>query len=898
MALISGTRLGPYEILAPIGAGGMGEVYKVKDTRLDRTVAIKVLPEHLAESPERKQRFEREAKAISQLNHPHICTLYDVGEQDGLDYLVMEYLEGETLAERLKKGPLPLVKVLEYAIQIADALDKAHRAGIVHRDLKPANIIITKSGIKLLDFGLARLIVDDVVSDGSDAPTKQQALTKDHAIVGTLHYMAPEQAEGKHSDRRADIWALGCVLFEMTTGRRAFEGESQASVIAAILDKTPADVGELRPDAPAAFDRAVKTCLEKDPDARFQSAHDVKLQLSWLGNETAVAREKTRPRFRELAAWSVAITALAVSAWVFLGTSRLPSSVEPVRFSFHPAGFYRSENYIFGSEYETVAVSPDGSRMAFIAADDDGTPLVWIRPFTDPEATPLAGTDGARFIFWSPEGDRVGFGARRGLFAIPAAGGPVQRMVSEGVLQASGGSWSRSGVVLVGSADGLLRVDPGSEPTRVGEREWAFWPAFLPDGEHFLYLGTIQEDATSSVENLAIFASSLEQPSERQLVLRLSSRAIFADGYLLFIRDGLLTAQPFDLDELALTGEASVLADGLVYFQSHGGSAFSAAAGRLAYVTRRPPSSHRWVSRDGEALGSLAEPALYEDRTSLSPDGTRAVGSVRSSRSGLQDLYLFNLERGTSSRLNSGETWEGSPVWSPDGRHVAFASDPDGPPDIYVIDLESGGPKKLLWAALDVMLHPAAWSPDGREILVNNGGDPSENIWSLPATGGEDPTPLSPPITTVGGVNEMSFSPDGRWLAVASSESGASEIYVHPFRRPGPRVRLSQEGGRRPRWRRDGRELFFWSGQSVVAVPIEPGENFVSGPPTTLFTLDAPFTFLDTTDGERFLVLMEPTRDSWQPIQVMISWKEFLPRAGNGSCWLLLIMRTRVRRLC
>ncbi len=380
MALISGTRLGPYEILAPIGAGGMGEVYKARDTRLDRTVAIKVLAEHLAESPERKQRFEREAKAISQLNHPHICTLYDVGEQDGLDYLVMEYLEGETLAERLKKGPLPLDKVLEYAIQIADALDKAHRAGIVHRDLKPANIIITKSGIKLLDFGLARLMTDDLVSDGSDAPTKQQGLTKDHAILGTLHYMAPEQAEGKDSDRRTDIWALGCVLFEMTTGRRAFEGESQASVIAAILDKTPTDVGEIRPEVPAAFDRVVKTCLAKDPDARFHSAHDMGLQLSWLGNETAVAREKAPPRHR-LAAWILAAAAFAVSAWLFVGSSgSLPYSVGPVLFSFHPAGFgVGPQNPLFGAyEWETVAVSPDGSRVAFIVNGEEGTPLVWI----------------------------------------------------------------------------------------------------------------------------------------------------------------------------------------------------------------------------------------------------------------------------------------------------------------------------------------------------------------------------------------------------------------------------------------------------------------------------------------------------------------------------------------
>ena len=444
----------------------------------------------------------------------------------------------------------------------------------------------------------------------------------------------------------------------MATGRRAFEGESQASVIAAILEKMPKAVGELRAEVPAGFDRLVKTCLEKDPDSRFQSAHDVGLQLSWLGNEAAVARGEAPPRHRALAAWLLAVAALAASAWLFVGTSgNVASSVGPVHFSFHPAGFGLGlQDPLPVDGWETVAVSPDGSRMAFIANSEEGTDRVWIRPFAEPTATPLAGTDGARQIFWSHDGDRIAFRARRGLFAIPAAGGPVQRIVSEGALSGHGGSWGRNGVVLVGGFDGLVRVEPGGEPTRVGDLEWSMWPSFLPD----------------------------------------------------------------------------------------------------------------------------------------------------------------------------------------------------------------------------------AWSPDGGEILFLNEADPSMNVWSLPPTGGKDPAPVSPPIR--GTVNtQMRFSPDGRWLALVSLESGRGEIHVQPYRRPGARIRLSQEGGRRPRWRRDGRELFFQSGQSVLSVPVEmtPGENFVSGPPTTLFTLDAPFTFLDTTYGERFLVLMEPTRDSWQPIQVMISWKELLPRARN-----------------
>jgi len=441
-----------------------------------------------------------------------------------------------------------------------------------------------------------------------------------------------------------------------------------------------------------------------------------------------------------------------------------------------------------------------------------------------------------------------------------------------------GGSWSASGTILVGGLGGLLRVDTGGGiASAVPESvEFANWPHFLPDGRHFLYLGVIQEGEGAGAINLGIFVAPLDAFSERRLLLPVSSRPLFTDDHLLYVRDSILMAQPFDLDSLVLTGDAAPLADGVSYFESHGGTSVSGGGGVLCYVLRRPTRPYVWLGRSGETVGTLGESSFYR-RATLSPDGQRAAVSVTSPRSGTQDLYLIDIARETATRLTHEESSEGEPVWSPDGQKIAFYSDRDGPPDVYILDVASGT-EELLWSAPGVQ-QPTAWSPDGSEILMTNWADPERNFWLVPVSSESKPAPLAPPVSRAGDYGNASFSPDGRWLAFASSESGRTEIYVQPFRRAGAKVRLSRSGGSRPRWRRDGRELFFQSGQNLVAVRVEADARFESGPPETLFTLDQRFSLQDVTgDGERFLVTVEPRPHEWQPIEVMVGWNAFLER--------------------
>jgi len=625
----------------------------------------------------------------------------------------------------------------------------------------------------------------------------------------------------------------------------------------------------------------------KDPHQRLHDIADARIELDetdpWPGDEATPAAEtadKTTPRPRELAAWLLAVLAVAVSAFLHFASSKdVRPSAAPVRFSFNPPGLVSglAEDLSLSSDrYESVAVSPDGSRLAFLATGENGTPLIWVRPFTDSDATPLEGTDDAEQLFWSPDGERIAFRARGGLFAVPASGGHVQRIATELPTVNLGGSWGNQGVILLAGVDGVRRVDAGGgELTRLSDGdEFGYWPSFLPDGEHFLYLSEIERGKGTGVDNLAVYVASLTEPSQRRLLLHTSSRAIFADGHLLYVNDSALTAHPFNVETLALEGEAVVLEDHLDYFQSHGGATFSVAAGRLIYVTTRPPSAHRWIDRNGEDRGRMGEPASYARMTSISPDGTRAVAAVRSPRIGTSDLVLFDLERETSSRVTTEDSWESYPVWSPDGRHIAYASDADAHPDIFVLDLAGGG-TKLLMAVPDVQL-TVAWAPNDEILFTSPEG---RTLRSLPATGDEDPAELAPAAP---GADGACVSPDGRWLAFSALESGRYEIYVQPFQRPGPKVRLSQNGGRRPRWRRDGEELFFQSGRSILTVPIEPGEEFVGGAPAMLFTLEEPFAFQDVMpDGQRFLVLIEPSLSAWRPIQVMIGWQEFLPDASR-----------------
>ncbi|HEX9689512.1 MAG TPA: protein kinase, partial [Thermoanaerobaculia bacterium] len=551
MTLAAGSRLGPYEILSAVGAGGMGEVYKAKDTRLERTVAVKVLPARLSENPEFRQRFEREAKTISQLSHPHICTLHDVGNQDGVEYLVMEFLEGETLTERLAKRPLPLEQVLRYGIEISDALDKAHRQGIVHRDLKPGNVMLTKSGLKLVDFGLARLAgpaLGSIVSSLSVVPTQaEKGLTARGAILGTFQYMAPEQLEGGEADGRTDIFALGLLLYEMATGQKAFSGKSQASLIGAILKDDPAPISSVQPMAPPALDRLVKTCLAKNPDDRFQTAHDVRLQLQWIAEGGSVAGVAApvaaRRKSREKLAWALfAIAALAAAGLGGFLVARWPQPPRTVRSSLLPP-----EKSSFAFEFGPMALSPDGRRVAFVATSS-GINMLWVQPLSGVSAQPLAGTDGASNPFWSPDSRFLGFFADRKLKKIEASGGPPQTLADASL--GRGGSWNREGVILFvpNSREVVHRVSAsggGASPvTKLDARASELshrWPVFLPDGRRFLYLA---QNSLGAGEKNGIYAASLDG-GERKLLFNANTNVAYTPpGHLLFYRERTLLARP------------------------------------------------------------------------------------------------------------------------------------------------------------------------------------------------------------------------------------------------------------------------------------------------------------------------------------------------------------------
>ena len=725
MTLTSGTRLGRYEIVSPLGAGGMGEVYRARDTRLDRTVAIKVLPPHLSTSPELRQRFEREAKAISALNHPHICSLHDVGHQEGVDYLVMEYLEGETLAERLKKGAPPLEQVLRCGIEIAGALDKAHRQGVIHRDLKPGNVMLTKAGAKLLDFGLAKLKGAESKPSASELsvlPTAEKPITEEGTILGTYPYMAPEQLEGKEADARTDIFAFGAVLYEMATGKRAFTGRSKASLIAAILEHEPVPISTLQPMVPAALDRLVRTCLAKDPDERWQTAHDVLLELKGIGEAGAQPGMATalRPRPRERLAWSLATFAVLIAAIATTVALSLRERGSPrvLRFSV----LLPKE---VGSVLES-AISPDGRRLAFTARHPDGKRLLWIRPIDSLAAQPLAGTEGAMLPFWSPDSRLLGFFAEDKLKKIEASGGSVQT-VCEAVL-GRGGTWSREGTIVFGgrSAGGdevLHRVsEAGGAATALTQLDRAhhesihLFPSFLPDGDHFVYF--VDSDR---LEDHAVKMGSLRSGKTTRLLDVISNAAYAPPGYLLYSREGTLLAQRLDTRSMQLVGEAFPLGAAVAV----GGGVrrdFSVSAeGTLAYTIGTPERRLIWVDRSGRPVGTAGEPGYYV-HVELSPDDARAALERLDSPGGISDVWVFDFSRGTSSRFTFDPGFDFNPVWSPDGGRIAFASNRAGAYHLYQ-RASAGGPEERLLES-SAVLYATQWSPDGR-FIVYEAFDPS-----------------------------------------------------------------------------------------------------------------------------------------------------------------------------
>jgi eukaryotic-like serine/threonine-protein kinase len=892
MALSPGTKLGPYEIQAAAGVGGMGEVYRARDTRLERTVAIKVLPAHLSASPEQRQRLEREARAVSALNHAHICTLYDVGQHNGTDYLVMEYLEGETLAQRLQKGPLPTDELLQRAIEIADALEKAHRRGIVHRDLKPGNIMLTKSGAKLLDFGLAKPQSSGVNSDLAATLTSGKPLTAEGAIVGTFQYMSPEQLEGREADKRSDIFSFGAVLYEMATGKRAFEGKSQASLIAAILSAIPPPITTLQPMSPPAFDRVVKTCLAKDPDERWQTAHDLKLQLQWIaegGSQAGVpAPVATKRKYREVLL--AAAAALAVATAVVLGFAyfeRAPAPQQVIRAYVKMAPDSDLTSYNGGTG--GFAISPDGKRVAYVASTKEGKALLWVRSLDSLQAQPLDGTDGAVLPFWSPDSRFIGFFADGKMKKIEATGGPSFTLAD--APGGRGGAWGPDGTIIFSPffSTPLYKVsDTGGAAIPVTTLDRAKngsshrWPWFLPDGRHFLYLAGNPFTPSTSPTN-SIFVGSLDSPQSKFL-LRSASNAIYASGYLLFLQQNTLMAQPFNTKSLALTGDAVPVADQVEFVATRVQGSFSASQnGTLTYLGTTDSGRRLvWYDRNGKQTADVPGAGGYDD-PHISPDGKRLAFVLNSDAT---DIWLYDITRGLTTRFTFGSGHE-SPIWSPDGRYIAYTVIRDGKFGISQRAADGSGDEKILVPLSAEQLYPADWSPDDKFLLFVDAPSVGSMIRVLPLQGDSKQTTLNlgqqPNLSSL--QPAAHFSPDGKWLAYVSSESGTQEVYVTPFPGPGGKWQVSSSGGRSPQWRRDGKELFYISSDNkIMAAQVKAnGSSFEVGAITPLFQTRPYFglftanLFDVSADGQRFVVAYDAGQ-SGRPITLIANWPAALKK--------------------
>ena len=884
MSLTPGARLGPYEIQAPLGAGGMGEVYRARDTRLDREVAIKILPTHLSSNPESKLRFDREARVISSLNHPNICTLYDVGHQNSTDFLVMEYLEGETLADRLLKGALPPEQVLKRGVEICEGLETAHKKGVIHRDLKPGNIMLTKTGAKLMDFGLAKATTPSAAAASSltitvSGPSEGRPLTAQGTLVGTFQYMSPEQVEGAEADARSDIFALGAVLYEMTTGKRAFTGKSHASIVAAILAADPQPISTVQPTSPPALDQVVKACLAKDPDERVQTAHDVKLQLKWIAESDVASglQSTTRPRAR--LAWLMAAIASLIAVLLLAFYLQLALRPTPVVRSFvlPPSG----TSFVTSSPLSGPPVlSPDGTRLAFSAHDEKGT-MLYIRPLTSVTAQPMAGTEDAGFPFWSPDGHEVGFFAGGKLKKIDASGGPPQILCDASV--GRGGAWSKEGVIVfaAGGWEPLLRVSAAGGTAEFaskldvsrGENSHR-WPNFLPDGKHFLFLAR----SSRGIQENALYIGSLGS-LDAKLLMKGESTAIYVPDYLLFLRNQTLMAQPFNARRLEITGPPVPIAEHIAYTAGTNRPIFSGSDnGTLVYQTGGPEEGWRllWYGRDGKQTGSVSGLDRYFD-PELSPDGTRLAVALYVAQ-GTSDVWIFDLLRSTKTRLTFGSSRQFHPVWSRDGKTIVYNSNVTGSPHIYTKPADGSGTEKALLETGAEAEYAECFSPDQRYLVYTRAAPTPGtglDIWALPLFGERKPFPI---VQTPFNDIEPRVSPDGKWMAYQSSESGRDEIYITAFPGGGVKWQISSSSGSVPRWRRDSKELFFLDGgDNLMAVDINTSEGTVRpGTPRALFRARAaqgargPYTV--TGDGTKFLINSGDVQEESEPLTLVQNW--------------------------
>jgi eukaryotic-like serine/threonine-protein kinase len=883
-----GSRLGPYEIVAPLGSGGMGEVYRARDTRLGRDVAIKVLPANLSESAEVRARFEREARTISSLNHPNICTLHDVGHEDGTAYLVMELVEGETLAARLTKGALPTADVLRIGIQIADALERAHRAGVIHRDLKPGNIMLTRSGAKLMDFGLSR--ASGLAGPGgtsglsgamTQSPTVAAPLTAEGTIIGTFQYMAPEQLEGREADERCDIWALGCVLYEMATGRRAFEGRSQASLITSIMGSEPPPVSQLAPLAPPGLDRLVRNCLTKDPDERTRTAHDVKLQLVGLQEGTSVSGVAATPVMARPARgarlpWLIAAAAvIAAAAMALMLATRDRGPRGPIHVTIEPATHQVLVPYASG-----VSISPDGHALVYAAVDSSGTYNVWVRRFDSPDAKMLMNIPGiGGGLIWSPDSRAIAVmgNSLRKLVVVPVDGGAANEVCP--VNGPRGAAWSRRGViVLAPTPQGPLYRVPasGGEPVQVtwldstrhesGHR----FPCFLPDGEHFLFVSM----PPSGPEGFDIYAGSLGSRAVKKIMTAESAVTYAAPGYLLYRREGKLMAQRFDPERLELQGHPISLAEAPPLTDITAEPVATASEdGRLVVLDESPPDTRlAWLDRGGAVRQTLALPPGPWGPPALSPDDHYAAVTNG------DDLWRIDLARSVPLRLTSGGGYHNTPVWSPDGRMIAYTAGGKGREEINVLSSDGSGEPHVVPTTDDLFKLPTQWTNDGIVVTIIR-GPTTRDVLLAPYPRGS----LIPLVETPFSEFAGKVSPDGRWLAYLSTEAGVPpDVYVQSYPTPGHKVRVSSSGADDVWWIPGGDELCYRNSSRTQMMSVHlsrVGEDIHVGEPGVLFRFPPGVQGTSFAhDGQRMLVSLSSEGGARRSAHVIFDWTALLPR--------------------
>jgi Tol biopolymer transport system component len=921
-SLPAGKRLGNFEIIAAIGAGGMGQVYLARDTRLGREVAIKILPPELAASPGFRERFEREARTISSLNHPHICVLHDIGRDEGLDYLVMEYLQGESLAQRLQKGSLPTNELLDIGRQVADALDQAHRAGLVHRDLKPGNIVVTPSGAKLLDFGVAKsTAMGGKLSELTSSPTLTSPLTAEGAIVGTFQYMAPELFEGKEADARSDIFAFGTVLYEMATGRRAFEGTTQAMVIASILKDTPNRVSAAAPDVPRGLERLIGACLMKDPEKRRQSAHDLKLELEALAEDSAAGLSTTTtsatgafsgagsgagtmgigvqtppPTHAQVAGthpgpiaprkasgrgglWFatsllLAVTLAALGAWTFLRPVPPPRVVHASISPPEDTSFV-----VTGIGTGAAVVSPDGTHIAFTARQG-GRDQLWVRSLDAPDAVLLEGTNGARRLFWSQDSKFIAFFAMSKLRKIRREGGPSQVLADAS--DGRGGAWNDDNDIIFSPTylGPLYRISAGGGdpvPVTAGDDSVVYthrYPQFLPDGDHFLYLdrGTTSGSGSDPV----IRAGSLSAGATLgKPILELASNVIYQSGHLLYVRGGTLLAQPFDPEALEITGDPSVIASDVVFDMAFTRGAFSASNnGVLTYHAGQASVNTQLAlfDREGNQIKRVGEPGEY-DGPSFSPDGSLLAASRTNMESGKADIWVYDLEKETRTRLTFDEGDDYCAVWSPDSSSLTFSSARERGYQPYTKPVDGSAAGSLAFATAGDIF-PLDWTPDGSTLLVSSATTNGKGQQSLSMYKGEEETPL---WKVPGASITARLTRDGKWIAYNSNESGRNEIFIAPFPGTSAKWQVSTGGGSEPRWRADGKELFYRTLEgTLMAVDVT-----LEGGRVTLGTAQGLFqagedsicgSYDVTADGQQFILKVSLTDGKQQPLTLVLNW--------------------------